>query len=357
MSMEKEKISIIVLMYNCENAVGECIRSIINQTYQNWELILVHGASSDNTYEICEKYSNNDSRIRNIVYLDKKGPSPARWRGAIEATGEWMMFLDGDDWLDESCLIDVYNKAIEFNRPDFVFWKFEQIMNDKVIRGKWSFNDDKEYQYYQGDECKELSCQMMNYRAGLGESYAKLIKTEYCKKNNIYPNPNLRQGLEGWEYTLRLSYMADSALFLNRPYYKYRYSPTSLSKISNDSEIDYIHQCLISMFEFCDKMNPHFKNKMKGKLYQRALYTVLAVAMSTYFNPNSTEKYCIRKERFKSALQRCYILKNSLKYADYSAFDKKRKFSIECIKHHLYFPLEIVAKVKYLLIQNGYYNY
>lgn len=352
-----EKISIIALMYNCGNVASDCIDSILSQSYENWELLLIHGASTDNTLAVCEQYAKKDARIKNIVYLEKKGASPARWKGAMEATGQWMMFLDGDDWLDKNCLKTVYDKAIEYKRPDFVFWKFEQIMDGKVIKGKWTFNDNKDIIYYKDDECKNLSCEMMNYRAGLGESFAKLIRTDFCKEKNVYPNPDLRQGLEGWEFTLRLSFLAKSALFINQPLNKYRHNPSSLSKKVNENEIYYIHECLKSMFDFCDSIEKKYEKKMRDMLYQRALYTILSTAMSTYFNPNNKESYCTRKRKYKDALTHCYLINEALANGDFSGFDRKRKFSLECVKHQLYFPLEIVAWMKYMLVRIGYFNY
>lgn len=352
-----EKISVIVLMYNCAEYVAACMDSIINQTYKNWEVINVHGESTDNTWEICQEYSKKDKRIKNILYIEKKGPSPARWKGSQEASGEWIMFLDGDDWLDINCLQEVYDKAIEYNRPDFLFWKFEQVMDGCVIQGKWSFSDDKELQQYSGKECKELALQMMNYRAGLGESFAKLIRAQYCKQNDIFPNPNLRQGLEGWEFTLRLCYLAKNIVYIGKKYNKYRYNPLSLSKVVNEREIDYVQDCLSSMFDFCKQMDKDYQERMKRMLYQRALYTVLSTAMSTYFSPQNKESYNARKKKYKEALKRCNILSDSLKYGDFSIFDLKRKVSLYSIKHNFFFPLEIIGNVKYRLVKLGYFNY
>lgn len=96
-------VSIIVPFYNVEGYMEKCIQSIEDQTYKNWELILVDDGSTDDSYAICNKYAGGDSRIR-LFRRDKAGVSSARNYGINEAKGEYILFADSDDWLDKDML-------------------------------------------------------------------------------------------------------------------------------------------------------------------------------------------------------------------------------------------------------------
>ena len=114
--MEKVKLSIIVPVYNAKKFLDKCIKSVQAQTLQDFELILVNDGSKDNSLEICKKYSQEDSRI--IVFnQENSGQSKARNVGLENANGEYVAFLDSDDWVDS----DYYERlvvACEKNEAD-----------------------------------------------------------------------------------------------------------------------------------------------------------------------------------------------------------------------------------------------
>ncbi len=110
------KVSIIVTVYNTEKYVEKCIISIINQTYKNTEIILIDGGSTDKTSEICQKYEIKHKNIR-LIHKENEGVSAARNRGIEEATGEYILFIDGDDWIEKNT-VEVLVELEEKNRAD-----------------------------------------------------------------------------------------------------------------------------------------------------------------------------------------------------------------------------------------------
>ena len=96
---ENIKFSVIVTMYNIENYIARCLESIINQTYSNIEIMVVDDGSSDNSLEVVNRY-RNDYRLK-IITKENGGVSTARNVGIANATGEYIMFVDGDDYIDE----------------------------------------------------------------------------------------------------------------------------------------------------------------------------------------------------------------------------------------------------------------
>jgi len=95
-------ISIIVPVYNEEKYLPQCLDSLVNQTYQDLEIICVNDGSTDGSTAILEQYAARDTRIR-VVCQENQGPSEARNKGISEVRGEWMMFVDSDDWLELNC--------------------------------------------------------------------------------------------------------------------------------------------------------------------------------------------------------------------------------------------------------------
>lgn len=107
------KISVIVPVYRAETFIERCIASVQAQILTDWELILVNDASPDNSMAIIKEIAEKDDRIRYIDNEENHGPMVVRHQGAKQATGDYITFLDSDDWLPETSLSSLYKKAIE----------------------------------------------------------------------------------------------------------------------------------------------------------------------------------------------------------------------------------------------------
>ncbi|MBD5520986.1 MAG: glycosyltransferase family 2 protein [Lachnospiraceae bacterium] len=108
-------ISIIVPIYNGQDYIDRCVRSILAQTYSDWELLLLDGASSDKSPELCNEWQEKDGRIRAILFDKNRGVSEGRNQGLREAKGAYLMFVDVDDWLLPDCLQRLYD---DVQKPD-----------------------------------------------------------------------------------------------------------------------------------------------------------------------------------------------------------------------------------------------
>ncbi|MBU5337320.1 glycosyltransferase family 2 protein [Intestinibacter bartlettii] len=107
-------ISIIVPVYNTGKKLRKCIDSILNQTYKNFEVILINDGSTDNSLSICKEYKKKDNRIK-IINQDNKGSVYARNSGVELAIGKYIVFIDADDWIDREFLNILYNEAEEYS--------------------------------------------------------------------------------------------------------------------------------------------------------------------------------------------------------------------------------------------------
>ena len=105
-------ISVVVPVYNVEKYVGQCIESIINQTYKNLEIILVDDGSTDNSGKICDEYAKKDNRIK-VIHKENEGVVIARRLGMEKARGKYLGLIDGDDCIESTMYYDMI-KIINF---------------------------------------------------------------------------------------------------------------------------------------------------------------------------------------------------------------------------------------------------
>lgn len=105
--MEEPKISVVVPVYNGEKYLGQCIDSILGQTFSDFELILLDDGSPDGSGAICDSYADKDSRVR-VIHKANEGINRTRWRGVQEARAEWVSFSDDDDTMEPDALEKLY---------------------------------------------------------------------------------------------------------------------------------------------------------------------------------------------------------------------------------------------------------
>ena len=107
-------ISVIVPVYNVEKYLDKCINSLINQSYNNLEIILIDDGSTDNCGEICDKYALKDNRIK-VIHKKNEGLSAARNLGISISKGDYIIFIDSDDWVDKEILLKLLNLIKKYN--------------------------------------------------------------------------------------------------------------------------------------------------------------------------------------------------------------------------------------------------
>lgn len=131
----KDLISIITPTYNCGKFIGETIESVIKQSYENWEMIIVDDCSTDNTKEVVEEYIKKDSRIKYHLLESNSGAAVARTRAMELAQGKYMAFLDSDDlWMTNK--LEDQLRFMKDNNYNFTCTEYEQIDEHGNLLGK-----------------------------------------------------------------------------------------------------------------------------------------------------------------------------------------------------------------------------
>lgn len=135
-------VSIVVPVYNAESYLGQCLDSLVNQTYKDIEIILVNDGSSDDSLSICNAYADDDLRIR-VVDQVNSGACVARNKGIEQATGEFLLFVDADDFLELDLVSQAYAKATQ-TEADIVLFDADifNMATTQYERGSWILNKD-----------------------------------------------------------------------------------------------------------------------------------------------------------------------------------------------------------------------
>ena len=130
--MSDIKASIIIPVYQAEKYIRRCLDSVTAQTYKDFEVVIIDDGSSDGSGEICDAYAEKDKRFR-VIHQENQGVAAARYRGVEEARGEWLFWIDADDYADVHLVAKVMEVA-EKEDADIVVWSTANCRNGKVIR-------------------------------------------------------------------------------------------------------------------------------------------------------------------------------------------------------------------------------
>ncbi len=347
-------VSVIVPCYNVEQYLPKCVDSILCQTYRNLEVWLVDDGSPDRCGEICDEYAKKDARVK-VIHKENGGLVSARNAGYDAITGDWIMYVDGDDWLDADCCQTMLDAVADKPDVDIVFWKCIQELGDKTIKGKWEWPCQEKEHLYTGDECKELARNTLVYKSGIATAYCKMIRADYAKKCGIKHDDRLKQGAEGLEFSLRAFYHAQKAIYVNNDSYHYIFNPNSISKKVDEKNTKYLLECLYVMQEDIEKFD--HKEEFTQTLYQRVAYILISIAMSTYFHPSNTNSLWTKVSKYAAVINNNPLLKDSACKCSTEGMDKQRKLTLFFIRMKMYFMLEFVAWAKQFMLKRGKFNY
>lgn len=195
------KVSVIIAAYNIEKYIERCLKSILNQTLSDVQIIVVNDGSKDNTLEVIKAVINDDKRVL-IIDKENSGTIEARKSGFNSAQGEYILFVDGDDWLEKDALEKLYYKAKKSEADIVLFNAFWSYDNKKEVKNM--INIDKEYKQ---DLLKGLLLSKVH-----PAMWAKFIRRDFIIVNDM-------------EFPTNMSYAEDlatvSVWFMNNPKVEY----------------------------------------------------------------------------------------------------------------------------------------
>jgi glycosyltransferase involved in cell wall biosynthesis len=227
-------ISIIVPVYNNDKYIKKCVDSLVNQTYANLQIILINDGSTDKSHAMIKDFEKADNRI---VCIDKKneGLSATRNVGIKASTGDYLMFVDSDDWIDENCCGEVLAEAIASD-ADVVMWSYVREYENKSLKkpiyhDRVVFNDANETMYIR--QLGLLGKQLSNPEnmESLNPACTKLYKASIIKQNDIVFIDTFLIGTEDALFNLYVYRHCNRVVYLDKYYYHYlRVNAVSLTK-------------------------------------------------------------------------------------------------------------------------------
>lgn len=294
MENTKDLISVIVPVYNVEKYLPQCIDSILNQTEKNLEIILVDDGSLDNSGKICDEFSKKDDRIV-VIHKKNNGLSSARNAGLEIAKGNYIGFVDSDDWLDKS-MYEILLKLLKENNSDISCCDFFKTANSD---GSIPHIDNEIINSYNNIE--SLNNFYNDLYTQTVVAWNKLYKRELFKDIS-YPVGKIHED-EGTTY--KLYYKANKITYTNRPLYYYRITPNSITTSKfNKKRLDII--------DVYDEKVKFIKNINNEEIYSKTLKWYLFKLINCYFEcsnniENNTEYLTLINhkvsETYKSYIQ------------------------------------------------------
>lgn len=210
-------VSVIIPVYNVEKYLSECLTSIINQTYRNLEIILVDDGSTDGSGDICDKYAQNDSRIK-VIHNVNGGVSLARNIGIDISKGEWIYFMDSDDIIENETINESLNTSLK-DGTDMCFFDYD-VFNGKERKRHCAINS-SESVFTDLQHIKTF----IDYFSGMGSIWNFIVKSEFLKRNLKFDESiNIS---EDELFKLQVYGQIKSFSYLHKVLYHYRISVNS----------------------------------------------------------------------------------------------------------------------------------
>lgn len=246
-------ISVIVPIYKVEKFIEQCISSIVNQTYRKLEIILVDDGSPDNCPNICDNWAKKDERIK-VVHKENGGLVSARKAGLAVASGDYIVNVDGDDFIGETLIESIYNCATKNNLPEIIAFNFLHYFPERNV----SKNNTYEEGLYVGEQLKKIKEEILynknapslNLGGIIYSIWSKAFKKEVIQQVQFNVPNEITKG-EDVAVTVPAIMNCSNIFIANFNQYFYRANPCSMINTYNYKEVkqlivlfDYLHRVL-----------------------------------------------------------------------------------------------------------------
>ena len=227
-----EKISVIVPVYMSEAYLEKCLDSILQQTYQNLEVILINDGSTDGSAAICQRYKNQDARVK-VYHKPNGGVASSRNRALEAVTGDYIVFVDNDDWLELDHIQSLYD-LLKKTDADIAIGNFTQFIEDQ---GSFLIHVGADNYFEQVYSPFDWFHHQYDSKYNLSQCFtvpwAKLYKAELFK-DIVYPTD---QKVEDDYTTYKVYLQADKIAYMNKAIYIHRKRSTSVTRTVNLADV------------------------------------------------------------------------------------------------------------------------
>lgn len=308
--------SVIVPAYNAEKYIGDCIRSVQDQTYQYWELLIINDGSTDSTARICNAYAGGDSRIK-VITKPNGGVSSARNMGLDNAKGDIITFVDSDDTIASSMLERIV-QVMETENADLVFNDFKMVYSDRAEHFKthpWTADKERSFAGYLTKTWPRVPWGGVKFGVVEGMRYPENLAI-----------------FEDFYFICQVILKANKIVRIPEPLYEYRQTNESsvthtLCLERKEADFDWVYDNLLKLL----------KSERKYDMFLPAIYHRLLYMMQAYILEGELEKFRIRFPDKRTYIWTC------------PAINIKMKIMMWCVVNHLSYLTLMIVKVRRLL--------
>lgn len=268
------KFSILIPVYNVEKYLQQCFDSVINQTFSDYEVIVVDDGSTDGSPEICEAFAENYPERVVVVHTENKGLIAARRLAIEKAQGEFCVFVDSDDYIEHN-LLDTVNQYFQKEEDiDVVIYSFFYCNQQKRVKQQSLLCDST---VWEGRNKKELY-ELLVTGDTIDALWIKAIKTELLKKDPIeyqkYYRNNMSEDVLQSLYPLTF---ARKVIFADVPLYNYRYNHESIARNFNSGTIlkknsSHVFEEVMKIIPMWDLDNTDIYKKVYARWFSDVMY-------------------------------------------------------------------------------------
>lgn len=301
--------SVVVPVHNVDKYLGRCIYSVLEQTYPYYEIILVDDGSVDASGAICDRYAKLDDRIK-VFHQENQGQIFARINGINGATGDYYLFLDGDDYWEPDLLDTVYN-AIQYLNCDMVIYNFKRVtqtsetINIPVFENGTIFDMDN----------KEVLFEELIKGNRLNHIWAKAVSRDIMDTREYQRYKNLKHAGD-LLLSLPLLYNAKRILYLSKPMYNYRMTPGGITHTFHTQKIKDVTMVWSKVRKYMNQLNMRQKNYLE-LYYQTYVKNLLTYVISL----------CQSNINYKAKLDILHKIRKYKLYHDAIPYMKKSKLT------------------------------
>ena len=284
--------SVVIPVYNVEKYLRECVDSILNQTFMDFEVILVDDGSKDSSGIICDEYAAKDSRVK-VIHKENGGQSTARNTGLNKACGDYVFFMDSDDFITYNEFFADIFQALDEN-TDIVLFRYQKYYNDENVKPIGTTFSKMVY-----NRSNELLSELVRYDTFYCSCWTKFIRTSLLKDNNIVFDEALCCEDMDWYYTV----LEHAAFFkvLDKICINYRQRENSVTSVFKKKSVtDFIFTIEKWYTKINDIKDTEKKNVLLSSLAK--LYCNLLIT------------YSRNKDKLKAEKNKIFSFKHLLKY-------------------------------------------
>lgn len=317
--MGTEKVSVIIPVYKAEPYLRRCLDSVLCQTYQNLEIILVDDGSPDNSGAICDEYAAKDDRIL-VIHQENKGVSAARNTALHIATGEYIVFIDSDDSVLSTYVMNLMSAG-----------QYDYVVSGCSVQNateEWSVWDN----IPQLTTLKQIKEHPENInRIPTGMVWAHRYKRSIITNHSLLFRRDISRGEDTLFNCLYLSY-CDTIAVLNAPDYRYHYIKTSATSILNTNLFQWSMESVLAIGQII--------GTDKQVFYERVWENAIAVC-NNYFHTSHNGSFLEKLQMFLGVFEIC---RNRYVRKSLSTAPKAKSYKAAFLMRSYMYPFYLLVK-------------